>query len=83
MVRKIVNSVVVAQRKFTLIFIKCLKYPWNWWTVGRDVIQRMKSKYVSSIDDFYWQKNMRYYWNTDAIEGLGHLTVAMVILFLK
>jgi hypothetical protein len=47
---------------------------------SRDIIQRMKSKYVSSLDDFYWQKNLRYYWNTDALEGLGHLTVAMVII---
>jgi hypothetical protein len=44
----------------------------------------MKSKYVSKLDDFYWQKNLRYYWNTDALEGLGHLTVAMVsILYRK
>ncbi len=40
----------------------------------------MKSKYVSSVDDFHWQRNLRYYWNTDALEGLGHLTVAMVNL---
>ena len=46
--------------------------------LARDIFQRLKAKYVSSLDDFQWQRNIRFYWNTDPLEGFGHLTVSMV-----
>ena len=42
------------------------------------MVLRLKAKHVSSVDDFHWQSNLRFYWNTDQLEGLGHLTVSML-----
>ena len=32
---------------------------------GRDVILMMKQEKVSSLNDFEWQKQLRYYWEAE------------------
>lgn len=45
---------------------------------ARDIARRLKVKHVTTVTDFHWLSNLRFYWNTDPIEGLGHLTVSML-----
>lgn len=63
------NAVLLAHNRVQVFTIS---------PTGRDNVQKLKSKYVSSVADYHWQKNLRFYWNDDEIEGLGHLSVAMV-----
>jgi len=35
---------------------------------ARDIIEQMKDEQVSSIYDFNWQKQLRYYWDDEKDE---------------